>query len=137
MKSTGDRQRRLNIQIIGAPEEEKWIRRTEPMPKPIIQENFFETKKRLKIVCFIYVECVSCSVTSNSLRPHGPLSPPGSSVHGISQARILVWVVICLSRGSSWSKERTSVSCIAGWFCTTEPYYIPEMTEPKWPSKTV
>ena len=38
-------------------------------------------------------KCVSCTVVSNSLRPHGP-RPPGSSVHGILQARILEWVAI-------------------------------------------
>ena len=37
---------------------------------------------------------------------------PGSSVHGISQARILEWVAISFSRGSSWPSDRTRVSCI-------------------------
>ena len=41
-------------------------------------------------------------------------SPPGSSVHGILQARILEWIVIPFSRGSSQSKDQTLVSCIAG-----------------------
>ena len=41
-------------------------------------------------------------------------SPPGSSVHGILQARTLEWVAISLSRGSSQSKDWTQVSCIAG-----------------------
>ena len=39
------------------------------------------------------------SVLSNSLRPRGLCSPPGSSVHGILQARILEWVAISFSRG--------------------------------------
>ena len=39
-------------------------------------------------------------------------SPPGSSVHGIFQARILEWIAISSSRGSSWSRARTWVSCI-------------------------
>ena len=39
-------------------------------------------------------------------------SPPGSSVHGISQARILEWVAISSSRGSSRPRDRTLVSCI-------------------------
>ena len=44
-------------------------------------------------------------------------SPPGSPVHGILQARILEWVAISFSRGSSWSRNWTRVSCIAGrWF---------------------
>ena len=37
-------------------------------------------------------------------------SPPGSSVHGIFQARILEWVAISFSRGSSWPRDRTQVS---------------------------
>ena len=41
---------------------------------------------------------------------------PGSSVRGISQARILEWVAISLSRGFSQPRGRTRVSCIAGRF---------------------
>ena len=40
-------------------------------------------------------------------------SLPGS-IHGIFQARILEWVAISFSRGSSWPRDRTQVSCIAG-----------------------
>ena len=39
-------------------------------------------------------------------------SLPGSSVHGISHPRILEWVVISFSRGSSQSRDQTCVSCI-------------------------
>ena len=45
-------------------------------------------------------------------------SPPGSSVHGILQARKLEWVAIPFSRGSSLPSDRTQVSCIAGRFFT-------------------
>ena len=41
-------------------------------------------------------------------------SLPGSSVHGIFLARIQEWVTISLSRGSSWPRDWTWVSCIAG-----------------------
>ena len=41
-------------------------------------------------------------------------SLPGSSVHGVLQARILEWVAISFSRGSSQSRDQTQVSCIAG-----------------------
>ena len=41
-----------------------------------------------------------------------------SSVHGISQARILEQVAIPFSRGSSEPKDRIQVSCIAGRFFT-------------------
>ena len=41
-------------------------------------------------------------------------SLPGSSVHGILQARVLKWVAIPFSKGSSPPRDRTWVSCIAG-----------------------
>ena len=40
--------------------------------------------------------------------------PTGSSVLGILQVRILEWVAIPFSRGSSWPRDRTWVSCTAG-----------------------
>ena len=39
-------------------------------------------------------------------------SPPGSSVWGILQARILEWVAMPSSRGPSWPRDRTQVSCV-------------------------
>ena len=42
-------------------------------------------------------------------------SLPGSSVHGILQARILEWVAISFSRASSWPKDQTWVSYIGRW----------------------
>ena len=55
---------------------------------------------------------------SDSLRCHGLYSLPGCSVHRIPQARILEWVAIPFSRGSSWPRDRTQVSHIAGGFFT-------------------
>ena len=53
---------------------------------------------------------------------------PGSSVHEIFQARILEWVAIPFSRGSSQPRDRIQVSHIAGGFFTTREahltYYI-------------
>ena len=43
-------------------------------------------------------------------------SLPGPSVHEILQARILEWITIPFSRGSSQPRDRTQVSCIAGRF---------------------
>ena len=48
-------------------------------------------------------------------------SLPGSSVHGILRARILEWVAMPSSRGSSRPKDRTCISCTPGRFFTTEP----------------
>ena len=48
-------------------------------------------------------------------------SPPDSSVHGISQARILEWVAMSSSKESSWPRDRTFVYCFAEGFFTIEP----------------
>ena len=56
--------------------------------------------------------CCSVAKLCPSLCDLMACSPPGFSVHGISRGRILEWVVISFSRGSSWSKDRTCVSCI-------------------------
>ena len=56
----------------------------------------------------------SHSVVSDSLWPHGLYI-----VHGILQARILEWVAVPFSRGSSQPRDRTQVSRIAGGFFTT------------------
>ena len=45
-------------------------------------------------------------------------SLPGSSVHGILQARILEWAAIPFSKGSSWPRDRTQVYCTASRFFT-------------------
>ena len=54
----------------------------------------------------------SCPALCNPL----DRSPPGSSVHGILQARILEWVTMPSSRGSFQPKNRTGVSCLVGGF---------------------
>ena len=61
----------------------------------------------------------SRSVVSDSCDPMD-CSPPGSSVHAIFRARMLEWVALSFSRGSSWPREWTRVSCFAGGFFTTE-----------------
>ena len=62
----------------------------------------------------------SVLVTPSCLTLCDPMdcSPPGSSVHGILQARILEWVAIPFSRGSSQAKDRTWVSGTAGGLFT-------------------
>ena len=62
-------------------------------------------------------------VAKSCLTPCDPLdcSLPGSSVHGVFQARILEWATVSFSRGSSRPRDRTPVSCvscIAGSFFT-------------------
>ena len=95
-----------------------------------------------ELLLVLLSESVSCSVVSDSLDSMD-CSPPGSSVHGFLQARMLEWVAIPFSRGSSQSRDRTHVSHIAGGFFTSwatreaQPYkgfshyshYIGEETE--------
>ena len=67
------------------------------------------------LVCAVLRAIIS--VLSNSLQPMD-CSPPGSSVHGILQARILEWDAIPFSRGSSQPRNRTCSSyvfCIGRW----------------------
>ena len=53
-----------------------------------------------------------------TLRDPMDYSPPDSLVHGILQAIILEWVAMPFSRGSSWPRDQTQVSHIAGGFFT-------------------
>ena len=68
----------------------------------------------------------SVLVAFNSSQPMD-CSPPGSSVHGILQARILEWAAISFYRGSSWPRDQTQVSCTAGRYFTTEPPGKPQV----------
>ena len=63
------------------------------------------------------------------------VAPPGSSVHGTLQARILKWVAMPSSRGSSQLRDRTwlfCISCIAGGFFNTEPLGKPDKLTGIW-----
>ena len=57
-----------------------------------------------------------CLVAQSCLTLCNPMdcSPPGSSVHGMLQARMLAWAAISFSRGSSWPRDPTRASCTAG-----------------------
>ena len=52
-------------------------------------------------------------------------SPPGFSVHGILQARILEWVAMPFSRGSSRPRDQTHVSCLLHWPAVSLPLVQP------------
>ena len=56
----------------------------------------------------------ACSGSQSCPTPCSPMDciPPGSSVLGTSQARILEWVAASFSRGSSWLRDRACISCI-------------------------
>ena len=65
-----------------------------------------------------------CPILSDSM---DSMSPLGSSVRGISLARILERVAIPFSRGSSQTRDPTHISCIVGGFSTTEPPGSPDV----------
>ena len=69
------------------------------------------------------IACCCCSVTKSCLTLCDPMdySTPGSSVRGISRARILEWVVISSSRESFWPKDQICVSYIGKRVLTSEP----------------
>ena len=64
------------------------------------------------------------SVVSNSLQPMG-CSSPGSSAHGIFQARILQWFAIPSSGGSSWPRDQTQVSALQADSLLSKPPWKP------------
>ena len=68
----------------------------------------------LLLVCCLVAK--SCPTLCNPM----DCSPPVSSVHGISQVRLLEWVAISFSRQSSQPRDQTHVSCILDGFSTTE-----------------
>jgi len=75
------------------------------------RKSFFE-----HINICLYIHCCCCCLVSQScptLWDSIDCCPPGSSVHGIFQARILEWVAISFARGSSQPRDPIHVSCIS------------------------
>ena len=77
--------------------------------------NKVKVKVKLLSRVWLFCDSMDCSL-------------PGSTVHGILQARIQEWVAIPFSRGSSWPRDQTWVSCLAERFFTvwaTREAYAP------------
>ena len=55
----------------------------------------------------------ACMLSHVQLRNPTDCSPPGSSVHGISQAIILEWVAVSSSEGSSLPRDPTRIPCVS------------------------
>ena len=90
------------------------------LPRPTLQNTSLSNHRAaFQTVPFSLILC-SVSVTKSCPTICDPTdcSPPGSSVHGILQARILEWAAIPFSRESSQPGDRTQVSCIKGRFFT-------------------
>ena len=76
-----------------------------------------ESSKTIYVELLAYIlmfESEKWKLSHVRLCDHVDCSPPGSTVHGILQARVLEWVAISFSRGSSRLRDQTQVSCIAG-----------------------
>ena len=83
----------------------------------VIKVKKIYTAYSKKIYIDMYVTyMIHVLVAQSCLTLHDPMdwSLPGASVHGIFQARVLEWVAISFSRGSSPPRDRTQVSHIAG-----------------------
>ena len=72
-------------------------------------------------IFYFFVGCFeSCAQSCLTLCYLLDCSLPGSSVHGVFQVRVLKWVAMPSSRGSSWPKNRTLVSCVS---CTAGGFF--------------
>ena len=74
-------------------------------------------EEQIKTFWYVYTMeccCCCCLVAKLYMTLCNPMdcSPSGSSVHEISPARILEWVVISSFRQSSWTRDWTHISCI-------------------------
>ena len=69
----------------------------------------------------VHVPCCAYTQLCPTLCDSMECSPPGSSVHGILQARILGWCAMPFSRGSPQLRHRTQVSCIQADSLPSEP----------------
>ena len=102
-----------------------WYARSIPQPSYDKQKHFqtlhnipWGEKSPSKIPACVYAKSIqSCPTLCNPM----DCSPPGSSVHGILQTRILEWVAMPFSKEFSWPRDQIYISCIAGGFFTTEP----------------
>ena len=92
----------------------KWI--------PLIEQWILKITTRILRVLKFHITTEYCLVTKLYSTLCNPMdcSLRGSSVHGISQARILEWVAISFSRRSSRPRDQTCVSCMAGRFFIIE-----------------
>ena len=93
---------------------EEWPKDSEILKK---KKSLRTVVRPLFIPCSSHVTWKLFSHVQLSVTPMD-YSPPVTSVHGILQARILMWVAISYFRGSSWHRGRTQVSCITGRFFT-------------------
>ena len=86
--------------------------------KPSLCPPWDQELARSQIITLTTQLCPSLFLFLSRVQLCDPMdcSPPGSSVHRILQARILEWGAISFSGWSSWPRDQTHVSCVAGGF---------------------
>jgi len=75
-------------------------------------ENSMEVPQKLELLCDPTIPLLVAQ-SRLSLCDPTDCSPRGSSVRGISQARTVKWAAVSYSRGSSWPKDQTPISCVS------------------------
>ena len=108
LKITISKKQNLSNRLKTTGKKSKWAWRLSNRNYPLLRKDKdlaeMETQWYMKVLvaqsCLTLYDPMDCSL-------------PGSSVHGVLQARILEWVAIPFSRGSSWPRDRTWVSCTA------------------------
>ena len=92
-----------------------WYQNANICPQFLAQSSWDPWKKKDEIS--LLLPLLSCMKSLSRVRLFATpwtVVLPGSSIHGILQARVLEWVAISFSRGSSQPRDRTRVSCIGG-----------------------
>ena len=81
-------------------------------------------------------DAILCLVAQLCLTLCDPMdcSPPGSSVHGILQARILEWIAMPSSRGPSRARDWTRISCVS---CIADGFFMHRVTWEAQPNKWI
>ena len=85
---------------------------------PVISDLLSQSQEHGKSYSWAWSPtCMHATSLQSCLTLYDPMEwgLPGSSVHGILQARVLEWVATSSSRGSSWPRDRTYISCIVRW----------------------
>ena len=102
----------------------KWLKRQKlgHLEKNFLNDCLAWKSEKGQKSLYYHLMCV-CSVAQSCLTPRDPIgcSPPVSSIHGISQARILEWAAISFSGGPSWPRDGTRMSGIGRQIFATAP----------------
>ena len=103
-----------------------WLGRRSSSYCPSPQTLIILIQSYVGFLCMHYKSLQLCLTLCNPM----DCSPPGSSVHGILQARTLEWVAMASSKGSCWPRDRTHVSYVSciGKRGFLQPHLIPTDT---------